>query len=315
MFKVSDESVNSYGLRVLSSGGDFSEFEKNPIMLYDHNDYKYLPIGTWSDLKLGDGGVITAEESFDTDDEFAMSIKGKVDKGIIKMASIGLIPLEWSDDPALMHPGQTNVTITKWKLREISITPFGSNKNAFKLYDQSGKEINLSDNKLFFNTKSENKMSDNKSTLMTMLVAGLGLSDTANESELVRVILSNNTELITLRKENRLLKEKQEQDTKTVELRDKEALIATAVADKRITLKQKDVYLKLELNDLKVVLEGLPKPNIELDAVLMAAPERESWTFSDWSKKNSDGLAAMKLNDKEKYNALFKAEYNVEPKN
>jgi hypothetical protein len=74
--------------------------------------------------------------------------------------------------------------------------------------------------------------------------------------------------------------------------------------------------MKLELSDLKTVLTGLPKP----ESLDFSDDEdgkykgRENWTFKNWSQKDSDGLAKMKLNDKENYIALFKAEYGKEPK-
>jgi ATP-dependent Clp endopeptidase proteolytic subunit ClpP len=44
------------------------------------------------------------------------------------------------------------------------------------------------------------------------------------------------------------------------------------------------------------------------------ADERKDWSFSDWSKKDAKGLETMKLERKDDFVALFKAEYGVEPK-
>lgn len=51
-FVLTDESVNGYGYRVLTSGGRKEQFLKNPVMLYSH-EYGLLPIGTFSHVPIG----------------------------------------------------------------------------------------------------------------------------------------------------------------------------------------------------------------------------------------------------------------------
>ena len=36
-FLISDESTNSYGFAVLTSGINLERFKKNPVMYYNHN--------------------------------------------------------------------------------------------------------------------------------------------------------------------------------------------------------------------------------------------------------------------------------------
>jgi len=318
LWKVSDESVNSYGIRVLTSGGDFSQFEKNPLMLYDHDEFNYFPIGTWKDLQKKDNGELVAEPVFDDEDEFALSVKKKVDKGIIKMASLGIIPLEWSDDPELMLAGQVSVTITKWILREISVTPFGSNKNAFKMYDKQGNVINLNDNTTFFKTNNNNKkMSESKNTLLVMLAAGLNLPDKISENELVREVLNLRNQNQQLTEKVKILEGEKKDTEKALELKEKERVIDEAVQAKKITMKQKPVYMKLELNDVKEILDGMPAPedlsNIGNGDGGDKDKERKSWTFNDWSKNDPDGLSKIKKNDPERYKMLFNQEFKKEP--
>ena len=42
-FVLHDESVNTYGFRMLTSGANLEEFKKNPVMLLNHDDYS-LPM-------------------------------------------------------------------------------------------------------------------------------------------------------------------------------------------------------------------------------------------------------------------------------
>lgn len=152
---ISDDAVvNEYGFRVLSDGCDLSLYDKNPILLYDHSrkdeDDKgskdvILPIGTLTDVKRV-GSQWIGTPVFDLEDEFAAEIARKYDKGIFNMASIGFRPLEWSEDPALMLAGQTGPTITKWVLKETSITDIGANYNCTKILSATGAVLNLSAN-------------------------------------------------------------------------------------------------------------------------------------------------------------------------
>ena len=55
-FVVSDESVNSYGYTILTAGIDLSRFEKNPIMLLQH-DSKNI-IGKWENVRIEDNKLL-----------------------------------------------------------------------------------------------------------------------------------------------------------------------------------------------------------------------------------------------------------------
>ena len=65
-FTVHDESVNTYGFRMLTDGANLTEFEKNPVILYNHNDWE-TPIGR-ADRVYKENGTIVAEIVFDTAD-------------------------------------------------------------------------------------------------------------------------------------------------------------------------------------------------------------------------------------------------------
>ena len=65
-FKVHDESVNTYGFRMLTSGADLTEYEKNPVVLYNHNDWE-APIGRAERVYAKDDAIY-ADILFDTAD-------------------------------------------------------------------------------------------------------------------------------------------------------------------------------------------------------------------------------------------------------
>jgi phage head maturation protease len=119
-FLVSDESINCYDLIVRTGGIDTTQFEKNPIMLYMHERPRV--IGRWENLKK-EGGKLYADAVFDTDDLFASEIAGKVERGFLKSASVGLGNVSIKND-----------TVVSCKLFEISIVDIGGNSNALRLY-------------------------------------------------------------------------------------------------------------------------------------------------------------------------------------
>lgn len=132
-FILSDESVNSLGSRILTSGIDLTRFLTNPIMLYNHEREQVLPIGKWENVRKA-GTQLLAEPFFDMDDSFARAVARKVERGILNAASVNVRILELSDDPSLYLPGQSLSTVVKSELVEASIADIPGNKNAVKLF-------------------------------------------------------------------------------------------------------------------------------------------------------------------------------------
>jgi len=151
-FIISDSNLNAQEFRMLTEGAILDDFEKNPLMLWNHqrpegtDKNQILPIGHWEDIKV-DGDEISAVPVFDENDDFAMSIYFKVEGGHIRMCSAGAEPLETSEAPDLLLPGQRKATVTKWRLKEASIVDIGANPGALAvaLYDANDQLIRLSD--------------------------------------------------------------------------------------------------------------------------------------------------------------------------
>lgn len=194
-FEALDSSVLTNGMRVMVAGVDISQFGKNPVMLYDHNDWQ-LPIGRWLDTKIELAKILTnADFDYEDKDERTQAIIGKVERGFIKACTVGLADIEATDDPLLMLPGQTGPTITKCRLREISITAIGRNHNALRLYDRDGNVMELTDktdtnlllSDFIVSPKINKKMSKKYLEL-------LNLSDTATDADInakVELLLSD----------------------------------------------------------------------------------------------------------------------------
>lgn len=91
-FVLHDETVNTYGFRMLTGGANLEEFRKNPVILLNHKDWE-LPIGRWENIRI-EGTQILADALFDEKDDIAVKIAGKVEGGFLRMASMGAWPPE-----------------------------------------------------------------------------------------------------------------------------------------------------------------------------------------------------------------------------
>lgn len=280
-FVISDESLNSYGFRVLSDGIDTSLFDKNPIALWVHSrSYGYdknrepLPIGKWVNLRR-DGKKLIADLEFDEDDEFAVSLMKKVEKGIINMTSAGLRAITTSDDSSVLVKGQTRPTVIQSLLMEVSLVDIGANRNALRLQDEYGADINLSDREgnhllpLLRDIHNQNK--DMK--FQEQIAQVLKLSDNASDADIIAAVQNSvnnsvklsdlNGQITTLQgeKTNLELKLNAYQNAENAaKEQERIDLVDQAVADKKITASEKEDYLALAEADFdrtKKIIDGM----------------------------------------------------------
>ena len=137
--RMTDDSLNSHGSRVLTAGCDTAQYERNPVLLYMHERGKV--IGYMKDIEVKDG-EISGEPVFDCATELSKQCKKQWEVGSLRMVSIGIDVLELSEDPEHLVAGQTAPTITKSKIFETSIVDIGANDNAIVMR-HNGKQITL----------------------------------------------------------------------------------------------------------------------------------------------------------------------------
>lgn len=95
--RISNESLNSHGFRVLTSGMEIGQYSRNPVLLYMHE--RGNVIGYVKDLQVEDN-EITGELMFDEATELSQRCKKQWEFGSLKMVSVGIDILELSDVPA-----------------------------------------------------------------------------------------------------------------------------------------------------------------------------------------------------------------------
>ena len=94
--RISNESLNSYGTRVLTAGMNVEQYNRNPVLLYMHE--RGQVIGYVKDLKV-EGDEVTGELMFDEATELSRRCKKQWEFGSLKMVSAGIDILELSEDP------------------------------------------------------------------------------------------------------------------------------------------------------------------------------------------------------------------------
>lgn len=283
-FLISDESVNSYGTRVLTAGIRYDEYLKNPIVLWNHirawsdKDDQVLPIGKVLRLWM-ENSKLYAEVEFDQSDDFAQKIETKVAQKIINACSIGIAVVTTSEDSSVIVQGQSRPTIVECRLRELSIVDIPANKNCVRLYDDgTGQELTFAagqDNFLLPLLKNEDEMNFKDDVL-----ALLGLQEADDQAVInqITALMNGSKETATLREKVSIL-EGELQTFRDKEKAARQAEIVTlvdgAIGCRKITAAQREDYIGLAEQDFdrtKKVIDSIS-----------AVPEPESTAHSDKS--------------------------------
>lgn len=132
---ISTESPDRDGDVILASGGDLTNFSKNPVVLYAHN-YWDLPVAKAIEVEKLAGAGVRARFQFPEwgESEQADTVRRLWAGGFLNATSIGFIPKKWeprkSPDGEKLARGQM---ITEWELLEFSIVPVPANQDALRL--------------------------------------------------------------------------------------------------------------------------------------------------------------------------------------
>ncbi|WP_149913501.1 hypothetical protein [Sphingobacterium cavernae] len=337
---IISEKVNKYGFRALVKGVDITQYERNPIMLWLHNrafgtkQNAFLPLGNVIDLKIEDlpeiGICLTGLPVFDDTDEFAVSIYNKYENGTLRMASAGLIPVEWSDDDKLIVQGQRGATLIRSILEEISIVDIGADNNALSiaLYDVNHNRIELSSqgsNAIIPLLKSNTEIEMEKIELTAAQAAvllGVPEIKTAEAfqtkvAEIVQLAHTQKTQIETLTREKSEL-ETELDEQKTIQLTAKiETLVQGAVDARKITADEKAEYITLAQANYESVekllngKQGAPTIQSQINANASANVNLyANKTWSDLDKENL--LIRLKSENLNLFKELYKAEFGTE---
>lgn len=304
--RISNDSLNSYGTRVLTSGMSVEQYQRNPVLLYMHE--RGNVIGYVKDVKV-ENDEVTGELMFDEATELSTRCKKQYEFGSLKMVSAGLDILETSEDEELLVAGQTCPTITKSKLFEVSLVDIGANDDAIVL-QKDGKRITLgkdSESPLpMLNNNKQNKQEMEQKQFALQL----GLPETATEAEITAKL----GELKAAKEENAKL----QAEKATLTLAGITASVEKAVSEKRIGAEKKDEFIALgkEIGQEKLdSIFAAMSPQVKLSAVIGhhgGAAEQQETKWTKLSDVPGDKLVELRKNDVDEYKRLYKAEYGME---
>ena len=304
--RITNESVNSYGFRVLTAGMDLEQYRRNPVLLYMHE--RGNVIGYVKDLEVS-GGEVTGELVFDEATELSTRCKKQYDVGSLRMVSVGLDPKETSESRELLLEGQTRPTVTKCKLVEVSLVDIGANDDAIVMKND-GTTIELGKDGDCLLPLLNNNIKKEKEMDLKKLALQLGLPETADEATILATIAElqrNAGEAMTLKAENDKLL-----------LAGITTLVDAAIAEKKITVENKDHFVNLGktigAEELEKTLKAM-SPQVKLSEVISAGGGASAHVNGEWTKLSEVPeveLLKLRENDKDTYKRLFKAEYGYE---
>ena len=326
--RISNSSLNSYGTRVLTEGLDTTQYEKNPVLLYMHK--RGTVIGFVRDIKR-EGDDLTGELVFDEVTDISKQCKAQFEKGSLRMVSMGADILELSDAAELLVPGQIRPTVSRARLREVSVVDIGSNDDALVL-NYEGKALELGAGLECGLPKLKEKPAavlqqhtEQKDMDLKTIALQLGLAETASEADVtakITALTGQQTQVVqltaqvtTLEQENGTLK----QENETLRLAALTGMVDEAIKAKKIGAEKRDHFIelgkKVGSEELKTLFDEM-QPMVKLSAVVGhqgSAPEVKQPTEA---KKLSDltpeQRLELKASDIKKYRALYQAEYGME---
>ena len=231
--RISNDSLNSYGSRVLTEGMNVEQYQRNPVLLYMHE--RGNVIGFVKDLKVEDGEV-TGELVFDEATELSKRCKKQYEFGSLRMVSVGIDILELSDANEHLVQGQTRPTVTKSKLFEVSLVDIGSNDDAIVL-KKNGTVINLGKDGECLLPLLNNKPQKSKDMDQKIIALQLGLPETADETAISTKIAE-----LKASKDN---EEKLRKENETLQLGRITSVVEKAIAEKRIGADKKQQFVEL----------------------------------------------------------------------
>lgn len=320
-FVFNDETMqNSYGFSIVTEGIDLTRFSKNPVMLSDHYNSNWNVMGKWYDFSKN-GSVLSGFPEFDTEDQWAAELAGKVERGFINACSMGII-----FDRENLTVIEGKLILLKCELVEVSIVPVPSNANSVRLFNLDGKpmgeteiqELTLSIIPSITNPELNLNIDNMKKIVLSMgALMALGFKDQPSEgldaSEVEAKILSLSANFTSLQEKNNALELAAQTAKEAAEAAAKlriEGKVALAVTKGQFIATQKEEMVNL----------GLASESA-LDTLIAAIPEKKNFsagitpeagdgtakviTKDDFQKLSLEAQLAFKNDNPEDYKKLF----------
>lgn len=290
-FCLSDDSVNCYGYRMLTSGLQLKRFNP-PIGFLMHNREAGVAI-RWEDLVIRENCLYGKPAVNVT---VFPDLAKQIEDGFYAAASVGhIVALKITDDDEYKIDGQTGPTVLEWFPREISIVDIPGNYNAIaQLFDEA-------DNLLHDLTDNLNNMNKNVIEVGALGLPNLAADATAEQvQEAIRNLIATAQRAENAEKALAALQEK----TNSKEI---QTLIDTALAAHKINAASAE-KLKADYaqnpDGLRALLDAMPAQQTLADKLKTEIPAR--YQGKTWAELYKDGsLADIKENYPDFYKELL----------
>jgi len=291
-FVLSDEAVNSYGFRIITSGIRLENAKRNLPCFYDHRTWE-VPLGHWENLRV-EGVKLLADLVIEGVSDEEKEYIRKIQNGDIKGASVGADPITWSEDPMLLLTGQTRPTLIDCELFEASITPLPGNQNAMALRREKSVVV--------LNSTTENFIPLLKThTDMKAIALKLGLAETATENEILAAI---GTIQLSVQQGNEFRTNILSGAEQNIKEDAKEIFVTLSKTNPLQALKFAEANKVVETTE---VVETTVKKDVKLSSLIQKkkeGEEDEKNTYDYLQKKNPVELARIRSEEPEKYKQL-----------
>ena len=315
-FILNDENKrNSYGFRIKTEGISLERFKANPVMLDGHSNSNLSVIGIWVEIKK-ENGILSAKTSFDMEDDRAKNIASKVERGIIKGASMGI---SFSKKDFSYENGE--LILNQCEIYEASIVAIPSNANALRLM-MDGEEMSEADIKTLCLSIAQNSSEfkpkinrEMKLKLSQLAFMALGFSADTQEATEEQI----NTAVLSLEKSKKDLEAKLTLSEEKIEVfikKEKEAklsaintMLENAISSGRITANKRPTFEKLAFENFdlaKETLDSLPMKRTFSTNIKNLTGTSTVNTMEDFQKLSIDEQLAFKTGYPDAYRELLK---------
>lgn len=299
---LNDEAItNDRGWKLLNSGLDRSRYDKNPILLHQH-DLDQI-VGHCTSLYI-EGSKLMGTFEFDSD-EASQAIEEKATKGSLRGVSPGLYIRQ-------MSTSEEGDVVSDWELLEVSLVTLPSNPNAVsvKLYSQKGEalsEAEAAQHIVQLKAQLNNALAKGVEKLNLQEI--LGLAKDASLEDCLQAVQRVITERDAL-----------SADLETIRTRDAQCLLDEALKAKKITPEMKEDYMTLYAFDSELcrrILLSIPSPTAptppqSLASRLAKAQSHQADQYAaDWDTLDRQGLLSqLKAEDPDRFEEKFKERFN-----
>lgn len=307
---------NSYGFRILTAGISLKRFNKNPIMLNQHWNSTQSVLGKWENLRV-ENGVLLGDPVFDIEDEEALKVSGKVDRGFINSCSMGIT----FNRENLKIIG-TELIMEKCELFENSIVAVPSNANSIRLYADNGELLKDDEVKqLCLSLQPEgleitepievkkleiNSINMKKIILSVATLMALSFDKETPEVDVEAVeaaVLKLSTENTAMRAKVLAL-ETEKENVQTLAITE---MVELAITEGRIPATKKDDFVNLAKVDFvlaKSTLDSIPA-KVTLAGTVVPAVSGSVVSKEDFQKLSHTAQMEFKTTNPDEYNKLF----------